>query len=160
MITHKRLKEVLNYDPNTGIFRWKTTRKLGVKAGSLKTIGYTAIYIDKVMYYAGRLAWFYMTGEWPRSRIDHINRIRDDDRFINLREATQSQNIANSSLSLSNKTGFKGVSKTRSGKWCAQIKFQYTKFHLGTFDTPEEAYEAYKREAKLAFGEYHYKGKD
>ena len=79
LLTQERLKELLSYDPATGIFAWKTRRNqlsdIGQRAGTIHVCGYRVIRIDESGYQAGRLAWFYMTGQWPKSEIDHKNRI-------------------------------------------------------------------------------------
>lgn len=101
MLTHERLKEILSYDPETGIFRWKLKiskkNNIGDIAGSLGIKGYIKICIASKYYRANRLAWFYMTGEWPKNIVDHKNRIRNDDRWINIRDFTHKENSSNSS---------------------------------------------------------------
>ncbi len=100
MITHDRLKEILYYDPVLGTFRWieKISRKnvIGAIAGGLNPKGYVVIIIQGKSYRANRLAWFYMTGEWPKNLVDHKNRIRNDNTWKNLRDFTSKENSANS----------------------------------------------------------------
>lgn len=103
--------------------------------------GYRVIRIDDALYLAHRLAWFYVTGNWPANQIDHINGVRDDNRFSNLREATNLQNAHNRKYNR-NKSGFQGVRKENS-KWLAEIKINYKAVRLGLFNTPEEAHCAY-----------------
>lgn len=96
----ERLRTVLDYDPVTGVFTWTEAGSMkmhGKRAGTIRERGWRAIGIDGYVYRAGRLAWFYMTGEWPPVTIDHKNRIRDDDRFENLRCATHAENGRNTS---------------------------------------------------------------
>jgi hypothetical protein len=99
VLTYGRLRELLDFEPNTGIMRWrvKPNRNIivGAIAGNKTHAGYWRIKIDGRTYRRGRLAWFCVTGRWPLPEIDHINRKRDDDRICNLREATRSQNQAN-----------------------------------------------------------------
>src|ERR1700719_1662744 len=106
-IDDDRLRELLSYDPETGVFRWLVRKRQNVKAGdvagSFDGCGYCKISIDRRAYKAHRLAWLYMTGEWPPAEIDHINMNRADNRFANLRLATRHQNMANQRLYANNK---------------------------------------------------------
>src|SRR5262249_32141337 len=118
MITQERLKEVLFYSPKTGTFIWRVTLNPRGKAGSVagcKDGAYWAIRIDRTLYDAHRLAWLYMTGEWPEG-IDHRDKDGINNRWKNLREADQSQNGANSRLRVNSATGYKGV-YLRRGKY-------------------------------------------
>lgn len=158
MIIVERLKEVLTYHPDTGLF----TRNLefggwaaGEVAGCVKPDGYRWIAIDGIQYAASRLAWFYCHGVWPRHHMDHKNNVRDDNRIENLRECNPSQNLANQRLSSRNKSGFKGVSWIkRDNKWFASIKVMGKSKSLGYYDDPEEAHSAYCEAAKKYFGEF------
>jgi hypothetical protein len=100
-LTAERLRELVDYDPETGKFTWTRNRAYkalgGTAAGYLNTNGYARITIDSVSHAAHRLAWLHVYGEWPKASIDHINRNRQDNRIANLREATQSEQNANSS---------------------------------------------------------------
>lgn len=167
MITLERLREVLEYSPDSGVWVWKACTgaggvggwkaKPGKIAGSMHNEGYVVIRIDRAIYKAHRLAWLYMTGEWPRCTIDHINLEPADNRWVNLREATYSQNNNNRGLTMRNKSGFKGVSRNlmNSDKWIAHIKNRY----LGSFNTAEEAHEAYCKAAEEEFGEFFNRGR-
>jgi hypothetical protein len=158
MMTSEQLKKVIAYDPETGIFihrARKGRKRRFLRAGCTSTLGYTIIKIGSTPYRAGRLAWLYMTGKWPENDIDHINRIRNDDRFCNLREATRSQNHANAELSSYNSSGLRGVSMHQCGKWQANIRIKGKLYYLGLFDTAEDAHEVYEEAAKRAFGEFH-----
>jgi hypothetical protein len=102
MLAHEYLLEVLSYDPATGVFTWLPARDkkrgpkmAGKRAGSRAGEGYWYIDICCVKYRASRLAFFYMTGEWPQQLVDHINRNREDDRWCNLREVSPSENRMN-----------------------------------------------------------------
>lgn len=152
-LTHENLRNTLNYDKETGLFRWIVKRK-GIEksgiAGRITDQGYRVICIDYKQYRAHRLAWLYIYGEWPPHEIDHINGIRSDNRIENLRSATHKQNRRNSLMYASNKTGFKGVYfYKQKKKWVAQIKMDGTTKYLGIFSKPEDAYEAYCNAGKL-----------
>lgn len=149
VLTQQELKENLHYNSETGIFTWSRDSsrvKKGQTAGTKIREGYIAICVNAIQYRAHRLAWLYMTGEIPKDCIDHINGIRDDNRFNNLREATNAQNIHNQTKPhKNNKTGFLGVSKNKyyNKKYKATIKTGGILLCLGYFNTPEEAHEAY-----------------
>jgi len=139
-----RLRELLNYDRETGIFTWAITRRgcrKGSVAGCKMKHGYIAIRLDDALYTAHRLAWLHVTGEWPANQIDHINRDRADNRFSNLRAVTNAENAQNQKAR-ANKSGFTGVRKENS-KWLAEIKINYKPIRIGLFETPEAAHEAY-----------------
>jgi hypothetical protein len=156
-LTHSRVREVLDYDPQTGIFTWKTMlahrRKAGTTAGSKLPHGYTEIGLDNVSYLAHRLAWFWMTGEWPDGQVDHIDLDRSNNAWSNLRVATHRQNVYNSSLRRNNTSGHKGVIR-RKYAWHARIMANRKLHLLGDFKTKEEAIEAYQDAAKRLHGEF------
>lgn len=148
MLTHDRLKEVLNYDPKTGIFTTLIKRCGPNNVGSVNGNSYLQIMIDRKIYSAHRLAWLYMKGEWPKDQIDHINGKRDDNRLVNLREATKSinsQNIKNHRKD--NACGFLGVTVVTGNNlkkpWQASIRISNKQIYLGCYKTPEAAHEAY-----------------
>ena len=146
-LTVERLREVLDYCPDTGVFTWKIRTnsrvKVGDVAGCLDKDGYLRIQIDSRLHFTHRLAWFYVTGEWPPDQIDHINGIRDDNRIANLRAATRSENGQNRRKpQANNTTGYLGVTRHR-GKFLAKIRLDGKRKHLGLFNTPEEAHAAY-----------------
>lgn len=160
MITAARLKALFSYDKETGFF----TRKIGVRgesigevAGTLGGDGYWQISIGprgaRKIYKAHRLAWLYVYSEWPEKQIDHINGNRSDNRWVNLREATQSQNNANAARRSDNTSGFKGVMRGRK-KWRAQITVRGKNLEIGTFESPEAAHAAYVDKARSVFGEF------
>jgi hypothetical protein len=155
-LTAERLREVLAYDPDTGIFTWISPSgrraKQGDRAGSFNTsIKYRVIGIDGVRYYEHRLAYLYMTGKWPEIDLDHINCNKSDNRWRNLREATMSQNLANVAFWGHNTSGIKGVQwHKKAGRWTSAIAGEY----LGLFDTKEQASEAYRSAAIRKFGNF------
>jgi hypothetical protein len=155
-LTHERLRELFSYNPETGLMtRLKPTAhrtKTGDVITRVEPLGYTVVQIDKKIYKVHRLAWLYMTGEWPKE-IDHINGIRNDNRWCNLRKATRSQNQINGRIRSNNKTGYKGVS-IQSGKYLAVLYVNKKAIRLGTFDTAELASEAYLSAAKMHYGEF------
>jgi hypothetical protein len=111
------------------------------------------IWIDGKRYYAHRLAWLYMTGKFPDQQIDHIDQDGTHNIWRNLREATNTQNAANSRRR-NNASGFKGVFWQRSRRWRASIMVNSRRIHLGYFNTPEEAYAVYLAAAQKYFGEF------
>lgn len=153
-VSAQRLRELLAYDPLTGEFRWRVGRKrapMGALAGGKTSHGYIRIGVDMGgQQYAHRLAWLYMTGEWPSCEVDHINGDKSDNRWSNLRGVSSTINKQNKRRPQSNnKSGFLGVSLNSSrkncpSKWLAQICLPGGKRRfLGNFKTPEEAHEAY-----------------
>ena len=144
-ITLEELQRVLDYCPETGVFRWKE-RKQGRRsvAGGKDPGGYIHICINYESYPAHRLAWLYAQGVWPEHQIDHINRNPSDNRIENLREATDAENSQNRSIGRNNTSGYVGVTWNRQAeKWQAQIVVKGKYKNLGLYDTPEAAYEAY-----------------
>lgn len=99
-LTADYLRHALHYDPLTGVWTWmnplpRSKMRRGDIAGRIMDNGRRQIRLGSHFFYSARLAFLYMTGEWPKDQVDHINRVRDDDRWENLREATQSQNSYN-----------------------------------------------------------------
>lgn len=157
-VTAERLRELLEYDPATGVFKWRPALKMrrnGLVAGSSSGRGYWYISIDKRMYLAHRLAWLYVHGCWPIDQIDHINRVKIDNRIVNLREATGSQNKQNVGAKKSNRSGLKGIWwDGRIKRWRPRIRVGGRALWLGSFRTPEEAHAVYCEAARKHFGEY------
>lgn len=155
----KRLRQVLDYDPETGILSWRVRLsprcKIGKPAGVVK-LGYRKISIDGRNYPASHLAWFHFYGVVPDGIVDHKNLDKDDNRIANLREATDSQNAFNRPRNSLNTTGFKGVAvnnqKYTRAKYRSSIRVDNKRIFLGLFHTPEEAYEAYCRAASKYHG--------
>lgn len=154
-LTAGRLRELLEYDHQTGHFRWRPTlRKNSYKfktvAGCPNERGYIKIRVEKRVYYGHRLAWLYVHGEWPTDVLDHVNGNRGDNRIHNLRLATQAQNLCNRCAQNNNQTGFKGVTRHHTGKFRATINGR----HLGLFDTARLASDAYQIAAAELHGEF------
>ena len=156
MLTQERLRELLDYDPETGIFRWRAARgatKPGA-AGCPNKRGYLRICIDYKLYYCHRLAWLYVHGEWPRE-IDHRDLDKSNNRIGNLRVATRTQNNANMAKKRDNTSGLKGAYfDKRKARWGAGLKVNKRFKFLGYFATKEQAHAAYARAATIHHGEF------
>ncbi len=157
-ISVERLHQAFSYDPLTGVlFRKEHAGNVaaGPVKGSPDAKKHLRVQIDKKRLQIHNIAWALMTGYWPSLVIDHRNGNPADNRWSNLRLATNQQNSFNQRLPKHNTTGFKGVVATTSGKWAAGIKVDGVRAHLGTFDTREAAAEKYQQAAKAAFGEFY-----
>jgi hypothetical protein len=156
--TLERLNELLDYDPETGIFRRKKATSWSIKVGDIAgtdhNLGYRAIMIDRSRYLAHRLAWKMYHGRDPEGQIDHINGIKNDNRIKNLRECTHAENQRNRGKTKVNTTGYKGAYLVGS-KYKAQISLNGKTANLGRYDTAEEAHEAYKKAAKKYHGDFY-----
>jgi hypothetical protein len=136
MLTQEQLKEVLDYNPDTGVFIWKIRpcRNVfaGDVAGRVDNNGYRRIGIDKHVYAAHRLACLYMMGEMPEYEIDHENHDRDCNVWLNLQPATRAINAKNRSLNANNKSGCSGVIwSVRTNKWIVRFKHKGKSVYLG-----------------------------
>lgn len=153
-------RQKLAYYNDSGIFAWRTARynqlhRLTKPAGSIYPNGYRYIAIDGPDYRCARLAWWFVTNEWPDCYIDHINGNKSDDRFANLRLATNSQNQGNRGLMRTNTSGVKGVSiNSRTGKWQTKITIHGRAKNLGEYRTLAEAGRAYRKAALEHWGEF------
>lgn len=145
-LTQARLKELYIYDKLTGIFTSLVARGRVPKGhqtkGSINAAGYCRLRVDGKLYYAHRLAWLYEYGVWPTELIDHRNENKSDNRIDNLREATNAKNKQN----VTRKPASSGVvgAIAKGDKFISKIKVEGKTVHLGTFDTADEAGEAYK----------------
>lgn len=152
------LIDLFCYDPLTGLIYWKANGKGRVKkrpAGTLLKSGYIGICVGKKRFQAHRIAWIVFYGKEPVDQIDHINGIKTDNRIINLREATNSQNGKNLSLSKRNKSGTKGVCFEKFTKsWRSYIKVNGKYINLGRFKTINDAIIARQNAEKKYFGEW------
>jgi hypothetical protein len=143
VITTDELREVLEYNPITGLFYWKESRGgnavKGSRAGCLSTqSGYWDIKVGGSSYRAHRLAWQYVYGVVP-SMLDHIDRNRQNNSITNLREASRSENTLNSSTRSDNTSGEKGISQNKHLSWIANLGYKGTNMYLGSFPTKELA---------------------
>lgn len=152
------VREFLSYDPETGVFHWiKNTgylNKVGRTAGCSTSMGYVQIGLRGNRLLGHRLAWLFMTGDWPKHEVDHIDGNRSNTRWSNLRAADRQQNARNVAIHSDNKSGLKGVSLTRGFKWTAQICIDGRQTNLGRFVSKEEASVAYQQAARRYYGEF------
>ena len=156
MITQERLKETLCYDPETGVFTWAINAGSRKPAGSIcntaHKYGTLVVRIDKKKYLLHRLAWLWVYGEFPSCSVSHINGVNSDNRIKNLRLATPMQTQYRKPKLQYKKTNFKGVyARTR---FYAVITVDGENIHLGSFDTEQEARQAYCLAAQKYFGEF------
>jgi hypothetical protein len=143
------VRSILDYDPESGILTWKyrkdltpgwNTRFVGTEAGNINNLGYRQIAINRSRYQAHRLAWLIVTGEWPQHQIDHEDGNPSNNRFSNLREATDQENNQNRKTPSNNTSGVKGVYWDKHAqKWRAWIVVDRKRIHLGLFDSFDEA---------------------
>ena len=161
-LTQAELRRLLDYDPDTGIFRWKISPhsmariRIGSIAGNVwhnRGQPHRYIQIHGYRYRAHRLAFFYMRGYWPRE-IDHKNGDSLDNHWSNLRKCTSSQNSANRGPQKNNKLGVKGVYRTKNGKFRVQVSKDGKNIYRGRFDTLAIAICAYRKAVKKHFGEF------
>lgn len=154
------LKNSVEYDRENGGLLWKKPPKrksqlIGRRVGNYDKDGYRRFCFKKKMYRVARVVWFIHNGKWPENLIDHINRVKDDDRIENLREADHKQNAANKFAKSNTRHGYKGISyHKRDRKWQALIEADGKSKFLGYFQTPEDAHFAYCKEAKRRHGEF------
>lgn len=148
-LTAARLRELLDYDPLTGILRWRVYRchvaLAGDEAGVLKSDGYCYVTIDGVSFRRNRLAWLHVTGDYPALQIEHEDTVKHHDWISNLRLATNGQNQQNQHRAhKGTRSGLLGVTwDKRRQKWWARIKLDGKVKHLGFFDDRYEAHRAY-----------------
>jgi hypothetical protein len=160
-LTAEILRDLLTYDPTTGIFQWRVRagpRAAGSIAGSKSDDGYWVIGIGGKVYKAHRLAYLYMTGEWPSGQVDHRNIDHADNRWDNLRPANTSNNKANNPGYRGRRHALpKGVyraSRSNRRRFIAQIRVRGENIYLGSFQTAEDAHAAYSAAANQHFGEF------
>lgn len=162
--TVERVREVLSYDPATGIFIWKirvngsrrwNTKNSGRPAGSSHNRGYIHIALDGNKYLAHHLAWVHVYGEWPTSFLDHRNLNKKDNRIENLRLASFGENSSNISMRNNNTSGFRGVCwMARRQRWLATITKDKKTYRLGSFRSKELAAAVYAQKAIELYGEF------
>jgi hypothetical protein len=157
-LTHERLISLIHYNPISGFFKNVKGRKGAYNKpniGIIRKDGYQEITIDYKHFLAHRLAFFYMTKSWPEQTVDHINKNKSDNKWENLRLASYSENNQYSKKPSNNTSGFKGVSK-RNGSYRATIRKDGKQEHIGVYNSPELAYEAYRARAKELFDIFYY----
>ena len=157
-LTQQRLQEILDYNPKSGVFRWRINlgkkRHVGKIAGTRHPHGYIRIRIARQNYYAHRRAWLHLYGRMPKI-IDHRDGNPANNAICNLREANQSQNGANTKRRKDNTTGFKGVVKHTDGRrFRATLEVGDKRFFSGLCATASEAHVEYTRMALAHFGEF------
>lgn len=167
IITQELLKELLDYNQETGVFIWKkrernhfatqrgfntwNTRWSSKEAGSLRNEGYICISIFGKTYSAHRLAWLCIHGEWP-TEIDHINHSKTDNSFFNIREASRTENNKNHPLRKDNKSGFNGVTWYKAdSKWVVHVMAHGKDVFLGYFTSLKDAI-AVRKAANIKYG--------
>jgi len=158
-LTAARLRELLHYDRATGVFTWRVRASsraaAGDRAGFSREDGYRLIGIDGRIYLEHRLAWLYVTGEWPVNDVDHRDRDPSNNKWRNLRAATHSQNHFNRAKPANNTSGYKGVVwHKKCQMWQAQIKREGRNHYLGQFRSPEAAHQAYVAASRCLHGEF------
>lgn len=155
-ISYERLIEVLNYDPDTGIFKWKskinTTTKIGSVAGHKDKLTYITIRIDGKTFKAHRLAWLYVYKVWPEKFIDHINCDPSDNRICNLREISHRGNAINKKVTKYNTSDIIGVHRNGpKNRWVASIRSNKKHICLGSFKKKLDAAKV-RRSAEIKYG--------
>lgn len=154
--TQIKLKEMLDYDQETGLFKWRTRKANAVfpgdAAGCLNNFGYVRIGIGRKSYMAHRLAWLYCYGEWPETMIDHVNGNKSDNRITNLRKATRSQNTLNTKTHRNQTSKIRGVDWVKNRKkWMVRIQIEGARKTIGLFSSLDDAIKARKEAEKLIF---------
>ncbi len=146
-ITAERVRELLNYDPTSGLLTWKQRAAHRVQVGDVAGCpekGYWRIRIDNKLHRAHRLAWLHYYGEWPKALIDHKDGNKRNNAIDNLRDVSKSINGQNTrNGSRKNSCGYLGVSRAMSGRYKSEIVTGAGRIHLGVFDSPELAHQAY-----------------
>jgi hypothetical protein len=166
-ISLSRAKEIFHYDLETGFLTWKEVSKykrrikIGDRAGYSHHKGYRWISVDGKEYQEHRFIWFWMTGNNAPKQLDHKDGNRNNNKWDNIRLATDTQNQANKRRGKPNKNGYKGVAIKRfvnSTKYQASISDHGKPKYLGLFNTAKEAHEKYCQEARKLHGEFFYEG--
>lgn len=159
------VRALFTYDKDEGILRWRNASgrhgryPAGSRAGSPNADGYLQVRVNGQSYRTARLIWLYVTGEWPKHQVDHEDRNPANDKWENLREATQSQNKANSGKYKAEKAscslkGVQAVQKRKSIRYRAIATKDGVRRHLGYFDTPEQAHAAHLKASEELHGEF------
>jgi len=154
MLTQERIKELTNYNPETGEFVWSkkaSVKVAGKPVGSLSRNGYLVTKVNYERYMVHRLIWLYVNGELPKGEIDHKNRIKTDNRISNLRDVERSVNLANCKRK-TGKSGVAGVRLVCGGKWQAYIHIKKKFINLGSFVCKSDAIKARLDYERKMFG--------
>jgi len=155
MLTQETLKEYINYNPDTGVFTWikrpwiRSMVYPGDIAGNPMASKYLQVSLFNRTYLTHRLAFLYMTGEWPTGLVDHIDRDRANNRWSNLRLVTRKENTYNKT-STPGKSGFRGVFKVKD-RYYTKISVDNKMIHIGVYDTPEEASAAHENARSIYY---------
>jgi hypothetical protein len=153
MLTQERVRQLFTYDEKNGLLLRNLKRGKGLpgKPSLCKDKdGYHVVGIDNKNYRTHRVIWLYVYGAFPEGYLDHINRVRTDNRIENLREVSYTQNRENVDASHNNRSGLKGVwLHKQTKKWCASIGHKGKNIHLGSFVSIDDAYESYKKAASI-----------
>jgi hypothetical protein len=173
----EHLHECLTYNPETGVFRWKTrpqehfhdnhawstwnSKFAGMIAGGIRKDGYRRITVNDRRYFAHRIAYKIMTGKEPPPGLDHKDIDPSNNRWDNLRPATQSEQAFNHGRHKHNNCGYRGVHRVsqKRERWCSQIMARGIRYYLGTFSSSEGASIAYEIAARELHGEFYRKPK-
>lgn len=147
----EQLREAFEYDPETGILRWKKSGKPCAPSSSSR--GYLCVKYRGQTLRQSRVISASVTGAWPEGEINHLNGVKSDNRFANLREATHAECAMNQKMKSRNQSGLKGTCKHR-GRWQARIRKDGKDLHLGSFATPEQAHAAYRLAADRHYGAF------
>lgn len=142
----ERVRELLSFDPDTGIFRWRVNRNrhaAGTVAGTPGSSGHILIRIDGTNYLSHRLAWLVTHGAWPPDQIDHANGNPADNRLSNLRPCTHAENMQNQKTRSDNALGLTGVTRRSARTFAAEITHNGKRHRLGSFKTAAAASAAY-----------------
>lgn len=158
MLTAERARELLSYDPESGVLSWRVSRgcvKAGAPAIGLMGDGYISLGIDGHSFLAHRVIYLMVTGNHPADQIDHRDLDRTNNRWANLRPATFSNNMVNKGIFPTNTSGFKGVDwYPKYQKWRARVSKDGKLIFLGYFDSALAAYEKYCEAARAYHGEF------
>lgn len=153
-LTVARLREVFNYDPETGVLTRRITTSsralAGASVGCIQNMGYLSVNLDGGRYLVHRVIWFYVHGAWPAHQIDHINGVTTDNRLSNLRDVTGSTNQQNRRHA-TGRTGLMGAYEVDGmpGRYFSAINIDHKQKHLGRFDSAEAAHAAYLAAKRL-----------
>lgn len=142
--TSERVRELFDYDPETGLFTARTAKgnRLTKFSGYLRPDGYVDLMVDGAKYRAHRIAWLHVFGKWPEGVIDHIDRNRSNNRLANLRDVTPAYNMHNSERS-GTRGGKAGIERRPSGRFRVKLSVGGKQYTVGTFDSEKEAADAY-----------------